>query len=221
MFAVIGNVIACVFWGTIISLAICTLFYICVKLFYPNYSFSIFSGILLSSLAIFLFIQSFLLMGANYVKDYTEEIGNVVLTVVSDTEDTVRLMALDVQNSVDAALNMVDRQVDIAKIKDALVSEYPVLGKYIDGWVGIKDIALNSSPTQIAAAVVSGVNGQINAYIWRRTFWMLGAVVLLLIVFCLLITPGTHAGRVYSSREVRRTPRSSGIRRSRSSSRYR
>lgn len=221
MFAVIGNVIACVFWGAIISLIICALFYVIVKLFYPNYSFSITSGILLSSLAIFLFIQSFLLMGANYVKGYTEEIGSVVLTVVNNTEDAVRMMALDVQNSVDAALNTVNGQVDIAKIKDALVSEYPVLGKYIDGWVGIKGIALNSSPTQIAAAVVNGVNGQINAYIWRRVFWMLGAVVLLLITFCLLITPGTHASRSYSSRESRRTARSSGVRRSRSSSRYR
>jgi hypothetical protein len=221
MFAVVGNVIACVCWGTIISITICALVYVIVKLFYPTYSFSITSGILLSSLAIFLFIQSFLLMGANYVKDYTEEIANVVLTVVSDTEDTVRLMALDVQNSVDAALNTVDGQVDIAKIKDALVSEYPVFGKYIDGWVGIQGVALNSSPTQIAAAVIEGVNGQINAYIWRRVFWMLGAVILLLIVFSLWIIPGTHASRAYSSREARRTTRSSGIRHSRSSSRYR
>ncbi len=182
MFAVIGNVIACVFWGAVISLVICILFYFCLKLFYPTYSFSIVSCISLLALAIFLFIQSFLLMGANYVKNYTEEMGNIALSFISGTEDAVRLMASDVQNSVDATLNTIDGQVDIDAIKDALLSEYPILNKYIDGWDNLQGIAVNSSPTQIAGAVVDGVNGEVNAYIWRRVFWMLGAVVLMIII---------------------------------------
>lgn len=223
MFAVIGNVIACVCWGAFISLAISALFYFCVKILYPNYSLSIVSGISLSALAIFLFIQSFLLVGANYVKDYTDGIGKVALSVISETENTVRLMADNVQNSVNTSLNVADKQVDVVAIKDALVSEYPVLNKYIDRWENLQGLTLNESPAQIAAAVVDGVTGEIDAYIWRRVFWMLGAVVVTMVGFCLLITPGANSSRRHSSRETRRTPRThtTGVRRSHSSSRYR
>lgn len=223
MFTIIGDVIACVFWGIVISLTICVLFYLCIKLFYPTYSISISSGIILSALAIFLFIQSFLLIGANYIKNYADGIGNIALSVVSGTEDTVRLMATNVQNSVNTTLNVADEQVDIVAIKNALVDEYPMLSKYIDGWESLQGIALNASPTQIAAAVVDSVTEEINAYIWRRVFWMLGALVVTTLGICFLITPGANSNRVHSSREARRTPRthSAGIRRSHSSSRYR
>ena len=223
MFTIIGDVIACAFWGTVISLTICVLFYLCIKLFYPTYSISISSGITLSALAIFLFIQSFLLVGANYIKNYADGIGNIALSVVSGTEDTVRLMATNVQNTVNTTLNVADEQVDIVAIKNALVAEYPMLSKYIDGWESLQGIALNVSPTQIAAAVVDSVTGEINDYIWRRVFWMLGALVVTTLGVCLLITPGANSNRAHSSRETRRTPRthSAGIRRSHSSSRYR
>ena len=199
MFSVIGNVVACVCWGAVTSLVICMLFFLCIRLFYPNYSFSIASGISLSVLAIFLFIQSFLLVGANYVKDYTEGIGDVALSVVNDT------------------------RADVETIRDAIVSEYPVVKKYMEGLDSFQGITLNTNPVQMAEAVVDGVNREINAYIWRRVFWMSGACVLMVVGFGLLITPGKHTSRVYSSREARRTPRSrsTGMRHSRSSSRYR
>lgn len=199
MFSVIGNVVACVCWGAVISLVICVLFFLCIRLFYPQYSFSIASGFSLAVLAIFLFIQSFLLVGANSVKDYTEGIGNVTLSVISDT------------------------RADMETIRDAIVSEYPIVKKYVEGLESFQGVALNANPVQIAEAVVDGVNREINAYIWSRVFWMSGACVLMIVGFCLLITPGRDTGRACSSREARRTPRSrsTGIRHSRSSSRYR
>jgi len=211
---------ACVCWGAIISLTICMLFYLCIKLFYPTYSLSIGSGISLFVLAVFLFVQSFLLIGAGYVKDYTEGINNVVLSLISDAENTVHSMTAGVYNSVNESCNVIGGQVDIATIKNALVAEYPVIEKYIDGWESLHGIASNASPDEIAVAVEYVVNGEINAYIWRRVFWMLGAVALMVLGFCLLSTPGMYASRSYSSREARRSPRarSTRVRHSRSSS---
>lgn len=217
MFAIVGDVIACVFWGFLISLTLTLLFFCAIKLFYPTYSYSIVSGVLLAVLAIFLFIQSFLLMGANYVKDYTGGIGNLALTVIGETENTIRLMSAD----INPVTNAVEGQVDINAIKSAIVAEYPVVSKYIEGWENLQGIAADATPTQIASAIVDGVNGEINAYIGRRVFWMLGAMMLAIIGFCLLIAPGVHTSRAYSSRETRRTIRATGRRRSHSSSRYR
>lgn len=219
MFAIVGDVVVCMFWGAVISLVLSILFYLVVKLFYPTYSFSIVSGISLASLAVFLFIQSFLLVGAFCVKDYMDGISSVALSVVNDTENTIQLMSAD----MNASMNVVEGQVDVAAIKDVIVSEYPVVGKYISGLENLHGITSNASPTQIASAVVDGLNGKINAYIWRRVFWMLGALMVTVVGFCLLVTPAKRVRYTESSRNSRRTARHAGStsRSSHSSSRFR
>ena len=213
MFAVIGDVMVCVCWGIVISLTVCAAYSLCVRLLCPTCSFSMAYGVSLSVLAVFLFIQSFLLFGADNVKDYAEEMGSLVLSVAGRTENALSMMENDVHHV----------RVDIKSIKNALVSEYPVLEKHLEGLESLHCITKEATPSQIAGAVVDGVNEEIDAYIWRRTFWMLGALVVMMIMTCLLIVPKKHTGRVHSLREARRTShvRTTGVRRSRSSSRYR
>lgn len=156
MFTFIGNIIACMAWGIIISGVLITILHLVMKALYPSYSLSIPGACVLFILFIFLFAQSTMLSGAMYAKGYVDDIEALAVSFIHKAGDTSKQTA-----STEQAKEI------IRKIE----KEYPALSSYLSK---IDTDAITGGGTALAIALTRDLKSEINYYILRRVLWLAG-----------------------------------------------
>lgn len=156
MFTFIGNIIACIAWGTIISVMLLIILHIVMKALYPSYSLSIPGACILFLLFIFLFAQSAMLTGAMYAKGYVDDIEVLAVSLIHETGHASKQLT-----STEQTKEM------IRKIE----KEYPALSSYLSK---IDTGTITGGGTAIAIALARNLKSEINYYILRRVLWLAG-----------------------------------------------
>lgn len=154
MFTFIGNIIACIAWGIIISVMLLIVLHIIMKALYPSYSLSIPSVCVLFALFILLFAQSAMLAGAIYTKGYVDNIETLAVSLIHETGHASKQLT-----STEQTKGM------IRKIE----KEYPALSSYLSK---IDTSTITGGGTAIAIALARDLKREINYYILRRVLWL-------------------------------------------------
>lgn len=156
MFTFISNIIACIAWGTIISVMLLIILHIVMKALYPSYSLSIPGACILFLLFIFLFTQSAMLTGAMYAKGYVDDIEVLAVSLIHETGYASKQLTSKEQT-----------KEMIRKIE----KEYPALSSYFSK---IDTDTITGGGTAIAIALARDLRSEINYYILRRVLWLAG-----------------------------------------------
>lgn len=156
MFTFIGNIIACIAWGTILSVMLLIILHIVMKALCPSYSLSLPGACILFVLFIFLFAQSVMLTGAMYAKGYVDDMDTLAVSLIHETGHASKQLT-----STEQAQEM------IRKIE----KEYPALSSYLSK---IDTGALTGGGTAIAIALARELKSEINYYMLRRVLWLAG-----------------------------------------------
>lgn len=159
MFTFIGNIIACIAWGTIISVMLLIILHIIMKALYPSYSLSIPSTCVLFVLFIFLFAQSTMLAGAIYAKGYVDDIETLTISLIHETGHASKQLT-----STEQAKEMIQK----------IEKEYPALSSYLNK---IDTATITGGGTAIAIALSRDLKSEINYYILRRVLWLAGMMI--------------------------------------------
>lgn len=123
MFTLIGNTIACIFWGIIISGVLTTLLFRIMKALCPSASLTFPSGLTLFILSIFLFAQSVMLTGAIYAKGYVKDIDKIT-----------------------------GQTGDAGQIKQKISTEYPFVSSYLNP-INVTDVSAISIIKEIKSLI--------------------------------------------------------------------
>lgn len=156
MFTFISNIIACIAWGTAISVMLLIVLHIVMKALYPSYSLSLPGTCVLFILFIFLFAQSVMLAGALYAKGYADDIETIAVNFIHESRHTSKPLT-----STEQAKEM------IRKIE----KEYPFISSYLKK---VNTAHITSGGTAIAIALSRDLKSEINYYILRRVLWLAG-----------------------------------------------
>lgn len=156
MFTFIGNIIACIAWGIVISVILLIVLHIIMKALYPSYSLSIPSICVLFILFIFLFAQSAMLAGAIYAKGYVDDIETLAVSLIHETGHMSKQLTPTEQT-----------KEMIRKIE----KECPALSSYLSK---IDTGTITGGGTVIASALARDLKSEINYYILRRVLWLAG-----------------------------------------------
>lgn len=155
MFTMIGNIVACVFWGLLIASILIFVLYILLKALYNPFRMSIAGTIATFILFILLFIQGTLMTGAFYAKGYADDMYTWTLEAIrSSGESADRGMTNEAEE--------IKRQVKL---------NFPPLSSYISG---LNAEELKGGSTSVALALTKNIKSLINRYILQRVLWMAG-----------------------------------------------
>lgn len=156
MFALIGNMVACMLWGAFLSFVLVVLLYGVVRVLWSSATLSLPSSLVLLVVWAVLFFQGTLLVGAMYAKGYVGDVVTWVSTLSVQMEDASgRVLSSD----------------EVNQFKQKLAEEYPLLSSSINK---VEVPAFTSG--NVAFAMANGVKKQINGYMLRRVLWMAGCM---------------------------------------------
>lgn len=156
MFTFIGNIMACIAWGTIISVMLLITLHIVMKALYPSYSLSILGACVLFVLFIFLFAQSVMLVGALYAKGYVEDVEKLTVSLIHETGHASKQLTSTEQSK---------------EIIQKIEKEYPALSSYLSK---IDTGTITGGGTAVVIALARDLKSEINYYILRRVLWLAG-----------------------------------------------
>lgn len=159
MFTIIGNTIACIFWGLLIASILIFILYAMLKVLYGNFRMSITGMAMCFILSILLFVQGTLMAGAFYAKGCVDDMGTFVLEMIRNNQGNVS----EFTTSSEAE-----------KAKRQISEAFPLLSSYISH---LNAEELGSGSTSMAIAVTRGIKSLINWYILRRVLWMAGMMI--------------------------------------------
>ena len=156
MFTFIGNIIACIAWGIILSVMLLVILHIVMKALCPSYSLSLPGACVFFILFIFLFAQSVMLAGALYAKGYVDDMETLAVSLIHETGHASKQLT-----STEQAKEM------IRKIE----KEYPSLSSHLNK---INTTDITGGGTAIAIALTRDLKSEINYYMLRRVLWLAG-----------------------------------------------
>ncbi len=159
MFTLIGNTIACIFWGIVIASIVIFVLHFILK--YLNSGFRMSMTGMATSIILFilLFTQGILMAGAFYAKGYVDEIGTLALEVISNSQENA---------------NELITPDEAERAKREISDAFPLLSPYISN-LNIEE--LEGRSTSVAIAMTRGIKNLIDWYILRRVFWMTGMMI--------------------------------------------
>lgn len=186
MFAVLGDILASLFWGLLISLVLISVIFLLDRAFQPNNCFSAKKLIALLLGFVFFLFQSTLLVGGLKARNYVRPLENALrmsdLPSISQGQDGVSPQALI----------------------NPLIDQYPMLEKYITE--AIQELSERpGQPSGLPASQVISDNlrSKVSYYTWRRAGWLAGG-------FCALLAFLLMAGERTKTNHTHRPPLAKG-----------
>lgn len=154
MFAIFGNIFSCILWGFLLTVILVFLVYIILRLLSPSFTLSPVSFIIFALLLIFIFAQSFMLVGAINVKSTVNSIGGNIASMIGQVESSTQSV---IQQSVE--------------LKNDIAEQYPLLSPFLNK-VGV--VVPDGVNGNVVLDVITEIKSSINYYILRRILWMIG-----------------------------------------------
>ena len=153
MFTVIGNIIACVFWGVLISSILTGLLFCLPKAIHMRFGYTPPYILLLIIFFLFSAFQATLLTGGFKAKKYIKTAENLAISVLAETGYSPESLPPDEFGTL------------TGKLKEALP---------------IPEASLQqpSSPDLLAQGLGKTIRTEINLYIWRRSGWIIAGFLL-------------------------------------------
>ena len=168
---IIGNLIGCLLWGTLIALLVVGGIFFLLRLLVPNSLNSVFSWGVLAILFVHTTAQSSLMVGAMYAKGYVNDVSgyaNNLLPEKSTAQDAVS---------------------DFQRIRQQIEEQFP-LSKSVFKRINTDDIQeYTASGHSVVEFIADEMKSTINYYILRRVVWLLGAVLIALVGILVLNKP--------------------------------
>ncbi len=154
MFTIIGDMMACLLWGGLLSVGLVVCLYVVFRKCCPSYTLSLVSGLLLFVLLIILFIQSFMLVGAIHAQRYVDA-GRIISEQVMGTieKDAPSLTAM--------------QQADL--LTQEITRQYPVLEPFIQR---VDLAAYTRGGKEMVADLLDVTQQMIQSYLLRRILWI-------------------------------------------------
>lgn len=149
---VIGNLILSILWALVITIILLIILHFLMKSLFPRYNYTFSTILILIIATIILFWQSIQLVGAFYVKDYVNDMSEVVSGFIKNGE---KLMSQDTYSLA-----------DLENIKRNISENYPFLQEYING-MEMKDLHAKG----VLQSIKSAINKEIHQYMWIRVGW--------------------------------------------------
>lgn len=164
MFTVIGNMIACVFWGVLISSILTGLLFYLPKAIHMRFGYTPPYILLLIIFFLFSTFQVTLLTGGFKAKRYIKTAENLVVSVLAETGYSQENLPPDEFGTL------------TGKLKEALpipeASLHDAIGK-------LKQSGKQpASPDLLAQGLGKTIRTEINLYIWRRSGWIIAGFLL-------------------------------------------
>lgn len=153
MLSIFGHIIVSLLLALLITLIFILLLILVMKSNYSRSLSNINLGFIvgIGLLAVIIFFQSFLFIGACYAKKYLNAAENSMQAVVDVGKERV---------------------ADADFLKAALIDEYPILERYVE------DIEISEEVVNLRS-ITSGIHSLINGFLWRRVAWTIGALVII------------------------------------------
>ena len=155
LFDILSYSFSSIIWGILISVLFMTLFFVLIKGWYKNSTFSLISYFVGMILFLLLAIQCILIVGSLKIINSTDEYEQVITYLVSDYTPDSEIT-----------------QTQSSNIIDKIIDDYPILSYYISGgkFYGF-------SAKELPHAITSELRSVMSWYIFRRLLWCLGFVI--------------------------------------------
>lgn len=188
---IFGNIIACIFWGLLIAVALTAGIYVLCSILRPDSSSNPISWCVHAVLLILLWVQSALLVGGFKAKSYVNDL------CVSANEL--------IQPGKDSAQEIMDAIEDFDVVRDQLADEYPVLSPLLNSLETSAVTAYMEQGHSLADYLGVSTRSWLNSYLWRRVWWALGFIVVAVVI---LIKGNNSAQRKSGYRTMNKERRS-------------
>lgn len=153
-FSLLSTAFSSIFYGLLVTMAIMALLYFMLRAINKGIVqtpvFYISGGVL----AILLFIQTSLMIGAMQAKSTADAAQEYVNGLVGNYQ------------------GMVDTQ-ECQEVINAVADEFPIIGKFVD-----LTTFYGSNVAELPNTIHASVVGYLDSYIWHRIWWILGVIVL-------------------------------------------
>ncbi len=167
---VLGNLLACIFWGIIIALGVTAIVFVLGAVFTGGRLSPLAYAVLLV-LFVLAAVQGTLLSGGLYTKGYVDDVEEIITPLIPDLSET----------------NLQAVAASYDEVQNAIIDEYPMLLPLLSQ---IDLSQLSSYLPQGGGAVATYVGNQLRAlvtdYVLRRVYWLLGFMLLATLAVVLL-----------------------------------
>lgn len=190
---ILGTIIACIFWGLLIAVALTALVYVLSSLLRPANAQNPVTWIVHGVLLVLLWVQSALLVGGFKAKGYVSDLCASANELIQTGEDT--------------AQGVMDTIEDFDVVRGQLASEYPVVRPLLDQLDASAVTAYMEQGHSLADYIGDSTRSWLNAYLWRRVWWAQGFVVVAVGILMFLKTTRPRGRKTaYRSLNIERRP---------------
>ena len=163
----IGNIVACVFWGALIAIVLTAVVCLFCRVLMPGKASNALSLAVLAVFLLFAGFQATLMVGAMYAKGYVGDISDYASALVDEANGQIGSSA----QNLDETIHQIEREYPVARVITGRINT-DALQEYTDQGLSIADY------------IADMLRSTLNWYVWRRVLWILGfAVVAMMAIF--------------------------------------